>query len=154
MMVRRTFLAAVLIGGLVSAAFATDFLTPDQVRLLTLKAADLIAANDIDKAREKFHAPGEFRAGEIYVGVIDTNGTWLVYPPNPRNEGKSALNVKDQNGMLVVQEILKLAAEKGQGWIEYRWLNPATNKIQPKVTYVARVNNRNMVTYIGVYKSE
>jgi cytochrome c len=154
MMFCRYFLAVSLIVGLVTTAFAADSISQDQVRVLTLKAATIVSSNDIDRVREIFHSPGEFRGGEIYVNVIDTNGTWLVYPPNPRNEGKSALNVRDQNGKMIVQEILKIGLELGEGWVEYQWLNPATNKIQPKLTYVKYVKDRSILIYIGIYKSD
>ena len=154
MMLRRSFFAVSLIAGLVTTAFAADSISLDQVRALTLKAATIVSSNDIDRLREIFHSPGEFRAGEIYVNVIDTNGTWLVYPPNPRNEGKSALNVKDQDGKMIVQEILKIGIEMGEGWVEYHWLNPASNKIQPKITYVKYVRERNVLVYIGIYKPQ
>jgi signal transduction histidine kinase len=54
--------------------------------------------------------------------VSNGRGTWLIYPPNPRNEGKSVLNVKDSNGKLLVQEIIQVARDKGEGWVEYHWL--------------------------------
>lgn len=155
-MKRRALISAVAAAALLIAvpALANDQRppSPESVRLLTLKAASLIAAEGIDKAREVFHAKGEFNYGEIYVNVIDTNGTWLVYPPNPRNEGKSVLNVKDTSGKLLVQEIIQVARDKGEGWVEYLWLNPASNRIEPKLTFVKYVPERGVITYIGLYK--
>lgn len=133
-------------------ARATDRPDPDQVRALTLRAAEMVAAQGVDSVRKLFHTPGEFRYGEIYVVVIDENGTWLVYPPNPRNEGKSVLNVTDADGVLVVREILKVAREKGEGWVDYRWLNPANNRIERKSSYVKRIQERGAVAYVGFYR--
>jgi len=154
MMARKTMrIFAVLVAVLMSAsAWASDKPTPDQVKALTLKAAALVAKDGIDRTRETFHAEGEFKAGEIYVNVIDENGTWLIYPPNRRNEGKSVLNVKDAEGKLLVQEIISVAKAKGEGWVEYRWLNPATNRIEPKLSYVKAVPDRHVIVYIGLYK--
>jgi cytochrome c len=126
--------------------------TAEQVRTLTLKAAALIERDGVAKAREVFHRPGEFRFGEIYVNVIDPNGTWLIYPPSPGNEGKSVLNVRDAQGKLLVQEILRVAAVDGEGWVEYHWLNPDTNQIQPKLTFVKKVGGQGVVAYVGLYK--
>ena len=155
MMNRRTLLGGMitilaLATGPVWAADAAP--TPDAVRSLTMKAAALIAAEGVDKAREIFHAKGEFLHDEIYVNVIDVNGTWLVYPPNPRNEGKSVLNVKDASGKMLVQEIIHVAQDKGEGWVEYLWLNPASNRIEPKLTFVKNVPDRGAIAYIGLYK--
>jgi signal transduction histidine kinase len=131
---------------------AADKPSLEDVRLLTVKAASILAASGVEKARDRFHAEGEFRRGEIYVNVIDLNGTWLIYPPNPKNEGKSVLNVRDAEGKLLVQEIIQVAREKGEGWVEYHWLNPASNRIEPKVSYVKLVPERGVVTYVGLYK--
>lgn len=141
--------AALLAAG---PAAAEDKPTLEQVRALTLKAAALVAAQGVDKAREVFHRPGEFRYGEIYVNVISTDGTWLIYPPNPRNEGKSVLNVRDADRKLLVQEIIAVALEKGEGWVEYRWLNPASNRIEPKSSFVRNVPELGAVVYIGLYR--
>ena len=132
--------------------WAADKATMEEVRILTGKAASVLAMDGVEKARNRFHDEGEFRKGEIYVNVIDLNGTWLIYPPNPKNEGKSVLNVRDAEGKLLVQEIIKVAREKGEGWVEYHWLNPASNKIEPKISYVKLVPERNVVTYVGMYK--
>ena len=80
------------------------------------------------------------------------DGKWLVYPPKPAGEGQSVINVKDADGKMLVQDIIKIAKEKGEGWIEYRWLNPVSNKIEHKITYVKRVPNADLVAYVGIYK--
>ncbi|WP_043744121.1 cache domain-containing protein [Paramagnetospirillum magneticum] len=149
---RRFLLLLPLALGFAAAAQAAERPTREQIQALTLKAAALVAAEGMEKAREAFHRQGEFRFGEIYVNVIDGNGTWLIYPPNPRNEGKSVLNARDSNGKLLVQEIIQTARDKGEGWVEYHWLNPASNRIEPKITYVKNVPEKGAITYIGLYK--
>lgn len=152
MMHRRTVLlgaAALLAAG---PATAEDKPTMEQVRALTLKAAALVAGQGVDKAREAFHRQGEYRYGEIYVNVIAVDGTWLIYPPNPRNEGKSVLNVRDADGKLLVQDIIAVARDKGEGWVEYRWLNPASNRIEAKSTFVRNVPEQGAVVYVGLYR--
>lgn len=133
-------------------AAAADKPTLQQVKELTLQAADIIRRDGVDKAKQVFHADGPFRYGEIYVNVIDLNGTWLIYPPNPRNEGKSVLNVRDADGRLLVQDIIRTANENGEGWVEYRWLNPASNAIEKKSSFVKLVPERQAITYVGLYQ--
>jgi cytochrome c len=151
---RRLFLSAAATFAIAASlpAAAQQRPSTDQVRELTLKAAALVESQGIEAAREAFHRDGEFKFGEVYVNVIDANGTWLIYPPNPRNEGKSVLNVRDADGKLLVREIIRVATEQDQGWVEYLWLNPASNRIQPKVTFVKNVPGRKAITYIGLYK--
>ncbi len=144
-------LAGALLAGALPAA-AVEKPTGDQVRDLTLEAATLLQNRDLEQARRTFHGDGPFRFGEIYVNVIDGNGTWLVYPPNPKHEGKSVLNVRDADGKLLVQDIIRTARDKGEGWVEYRWLNPVSNRIEPKLTYVKQVPGKDMIVYVGMYR--
>lgn len=148
--VRRWLVAVMVL--LAAPSLAADKPTPEQARAITVQAAELLARDGVDKARPQFHAEGAYRFGELYVNVIDLNGTWLVYPPNPRNEGKSVLNVRDSDGKLLVREIIKTATEQGEGWVEYRWLNPDTNLIEQKMSYVKLVPERQAITYVGIYK--
>ena len=148
------FLAAGLFAfGFAFTAAAQDKMpTMDDAKALTLKAADLIAAKGLDEAAKAFNTDGDFKYGEIYVNVIDLDGVWKVYPPRPAGVGQNVSNVKDADGKFLVQDIIAVAKNQGEGWVEYRWLNPASNKIAPKVTYVKRVPGHDLITYVGIYK--
>lgn len=131
---------------------AADKPSAEQIKTLALDAARLLQTRDLESVRRSFHTDGPYRFGETYVNVIDGNGTWLIYPPNPRHEGKSVFNVRDADGKLLVQEIIALAHDKGEGWVEYRWLNPANNRIEPKMSYVKYLSDKDMVVYVGMYR--
>lgn len=151
----RIVLSVMLTVGLLSGGALAQTAKPtlDDAKSITLKAVDLIAAKGLDDAAKTFNTDGEFKFGEIYVNVIDLGGVWKVYPPRPAGVGQSVVNVKDPDGKMVVQEIIKVASETaGEGWVEYRWLNPASNKIEPKVTYVKRVPGKELIAYVGIYK--
>jgi signal transduction histidine kinase len=47
---------------------------------------------------------------------------------------------------------VKTARENGEGWTEYRWINPVSNKVEPKLTYVKRVAGKDIAASIGIYK--
>ncbi|PWC54514.1 cache domain-containing protein [Azospirillum sp. TSO22-1] len=149
----RLVAAGLLVLGLSGAAAAQDGKpTMDDAKAITLKAADLLAAQGLDDAAKAFNADGEFKRGEIYVNVIDLDGVWRVYPPKPAGVGQNMSQVKDADGVFIIQEILKVAKDKGEGWVEYRWKNPASEKIEPKVTYVKKVAGKDLVAYVGIYK--
>lgn len=149
---RRAVLAVLALLALTPATVrGQDKPTRAQAREVAERAARLLAAEGIDKARPQLSADGPFRFGEIYVNVIDLNGTWLIYPPNPRNEGKSVLNARDVDGRFLVQDIIALARGQGEGWIDYRWLNPVNNAIERKSSFVKLVPEIGVITYVGVY---
>lgn len=154
---RRGFvhtLFATSIGLLGRAAMAgEDKPTEDEMKALTLKAADLVAQKGIEQARAVFNQDGEFKHGEIYVGVLDSKGTWMAYPPKPEGVGLSVINLRDADGKFLVKDIIKTADENAEGgWLEYRWKNPVTNTIQQKITFAKKASGTDYVAYIGIYK--
>ncbi len=144
--------AAILLAALLSGQAVAQKTDPEVAKAMAIKAAALVKEQGVDAAKPLFHAQGEWKFADIYVNVIDPNGVWLIYPAKPEGEGKSVIAVKDADGKLLVQDIIKTAKEKGEGWVEYRWLNPVSNKIEPKVTFIKMVPERNVIVYVGVYK--
>ncbi|MTJ84308.1 MAG: chemotaxis protein [Telmatospirillum sp.] len=134
------------------SARAADHPTQDEARQVALKAAAFVKEKGVDAAKEAFHADGEFKHGEIYVNVISEQGVWLIYPPKPAGEGQNVSEIKDVDGKFLVKDIIALAKSKGEGWTEYRWMNPTTNQIASKVSYVKAVPERGAIVYVGIYK--
>ena len=126
--------------------------TQDEVVDLTRKAVAIIETQGVEAAREIFNKDGEFKFGEIYVNLIDFKGTWLIYPPRPASVGLNVINLKDADGRSLIQDIVKVARENGEGWTEYRWINPVSNKVEPKLTYVKRIADKDIAASIGIYK--
>lgn len=156
-MLRKTtiLIISILFSLAASISFAQDF-TLDDAKELTEKAATLILTEGMEKARPILHdLNGGYRKGEkgeLYVAVIDHDGVWLAYPPRPAGVGKNVLNAKDADGKFLVKDMINVSKTKGSGWVEYRWLDPKTNKIRPKVTYVKQVENQGIFVAAGIYK--
>jgi len=126
--------------------------TAEEVKALTLKASKVVHDQGIEPARAAFDQAGEFKYGEIYVNVIDGKGVWIIYPPNPKGVGKNMFDFQDADGKFVVRDILKVATESGEGWTEYRWINPVTKLLQLKRTYVKKVTGTDYTVYVGSYE--
>jgi cytochrome c len=126
--------------------------TRDEVEALTRKAAAIVETQGVEAARALFNKDGEFKYGEIYVNVIDFKGTWLIYPPRTASVGLNVINLRDADGKSLIQDIVNVAREKGEGWTEYRWINPVSNKVEPKLTYVKRIADKDIAASIGIYK--
>ena len=113
------------------------------------KAAEFYQANGKDKALAEFRDPkGQFVKGDLYIFVLDLNGKMLAHPKSELC-GKDFLAVKDAGGKLFAAEIVKVAQEKGSGWIEYKWENPTTKVVEDKVTYFEKVDD--MIIAAGAY---
>ncbi|HEV7985110.1 MAG TPA: hypothetical protein VGP20_03015, partial [Steroidobacteraceae bacterium] len=59
--------------------------------------------------------------------------------------------VRDAEGRQPVFDGIRLALTQGQGWLDYLWPNAQTSRIQRKITYVLRIDDRT-VCGSGYYK--
>lgn len=151
-----TKILATLSAGLLAAMLSQPAVaapTVDDAKALVVKAAALLKADGLEKACPVFNdRAGEYwqENGELYVFVINFQGAWDCYPPKPAGVGTNLIDLKDVDGKELVKEMIDVAKTKGEGWVEYHWKNPATNKIQPKATYLQRVGDGFVAS--GVYK--
>lgn len=126
--------------------------TADQAKALVEKAAALLQAEGPDKAFAAFDDPhGAFVNGDLYIFVNKLDGTTVAHGTNPKLIGKNLINVKDADGKYFVKDITSLAETKGEGWVDYKWSDPITHKIEPKSSFVKKVGD--YVVGCGIYKS-
>lgn len=142
--------AVVILCGAVCLAYAT---TPDDAKGFAQKAAAYAKSNGKDKALGEFNNPkGAFVNGELYIFVLDLSGKMLANGGNPKMTGSNWKETKDASGKLFAQEMIEIAKTKGSGWVNYSWTHPVTKKIQPKTTWVQRVEGADYFVACGVYK--
>lgn len=143
-MIGRALRAALVACALVfsGSASADEVGTADEAVALVKKAIGVYKAHGRDKA---FAAVSDPAAGlqvkDVYIFVQDLKGNMLAHGKNPGLVGKDLSGLKDSDGKLFVAEMMKVAADKGSGWVDYKWVNAATKKIEPKRSYVERVDD-------------
>ena len=96
-----------------------------------------------EKAIEEFnHANSPFNQGGMYMFgmILDEVGTQPIHP-NLKTRGKAMGNLRDSDGKLLIRELNAVCAEKGSGWVEYKWLNKSSNQIELKSSYVEKVGD-------------
>ncbi|GAB3375503.1 cache domain-containing protein [Massilia agri] len=116
------------------------------------RGAALIKAKGKDEMIRKINAKdADYVQGELYIDMRDLKtGIVLAHPINPSIVGKDLTDVPDANGKKYRREIIELAAAKGKGWVDYQYKNPTSGKIEPKTTYIQRVDD--VVLEAGIYK--
>ena len=103
-----------------------------------------------EKALAEFNNPkGQFVKDDLYIYVLDLNGKMLAHP-KAELVGKDFMTVKDADGKLFAVDMVKMAKEKGSGWVDYKWENPKTKKIDPKTAYFEKVDD--VIIAAGAYK--
>ena len=123
----------------------------DEAKALVDKAAAFLKSSGPEKGLEEFNQPkSPFVKGEYYVFVYDLTGTMVAHPVNAKLVGKNLMDVPDVEGKLFRKDIVEMAKAKGTGWVDYRYKNPQTGKIESKTTYLQKVGD--MILCCGAYK--
>lgn len=139
---------AVFLCALALAVFASP---KDDAVALVKDAEKFIKANGKEKALQEMSKPdGKWVKGELYVFAYDLQAAMVAHPKNPKLVGKNLLDVPDVDGKLFRKEIVELAKTKGSGWVDYKYKNPETGKIEDKTTYLLKVGD--IILCCGIYK--
>ncbi|NDI84827.1 methyl-accepting chemotaxis protein [Undibacterium crateris] len=91
----------------------------------------------------------QFADRDMYVFAFDRQGQYRAFGGNAEKLKVNLFNVPGLNGRQLVQDAFALPA-KG-GWVDYSILNPLTQKVEHKSSYIERVSEE-LVIGCGVYK--
>jgi cytochrome c len=126
--------------------------TAAEAEAMVQKGLDFIKANGKDKALEAFSNPaGEFVKGDLYLFIVDDQGMTLAHGGNPKLVGKNMAELKDADGKLFIKAMMDLS-HTGGGWVDYKWTNPETKKVQDKSTFVKPIEGMGAFLGCGIYK--
>jgi cytochrome c len=134
---------------LVGVAFAGG--TADEAKTLMDKAVAYVKANGKEKAFAEFtNQKGKFIDRDLYIFAVDFKGLTLAHGGNEKLVGRDMYGLKDADDKLFIQKFIEVAKTKGNGWIDYKWSNPTTKKIENKSTYVQKIDD--YFLGCGIYK--
>lgn len=95
---------------------------------------------------------GKLRDKDLYIFVQGFDGTTLAHGGNLKLVGKNMSDLKDPDGKLFIREFIEVAKTKGGGVVDYKWTNPETKKMEPKASYILRIEGKEMLMGCGYYK--
>jgi signal transduction histidine kinase len=129
--------------------------TKDECVAKTKEAGKMVTEKGLEATiAEVNKKDGKFVWKDTYVFLMDLDGKMIAHPMSPALIGKNVLDMKDKGdpGKLLFVEMVGVAKGKGEGWVEYLWINPGDPKPRKKVTYVYRVPGKNVLAGAGVYE--
>lgn len=139
--------ACFFVSGLAFAAGPTQ----KEAVAMAEKAVAYAKANGKDKLIAEINAKNaDFVQGELYAVVYGLDGMRLAHPLNAKLIGKSVLDIADVDGKEYGKEFVSVAKDKGNGWVDYKFKNPTTNKVEQKTAYIIRSGDIFVMT--GIYK--
>jgi methyl-accepting chemotaxis protein len=85
-----------------------------------------------------------------YYFIIGTDHVYVLLPPKPEFEGQNKQDLKDANGKLLVQELVKVG-QAGGGFVDYWFPRAGATVAEPKLSYAVNFSPWNWVVCTGIY---
>jgi cytochrome c len=118
---------------------------------LLAKAVSYMEKEGPAKAFCAFNDPtGAFHKGPLYVFVINMDGVYFADSAAPTLVGTSLRDLRDASGQLFGKSIMDLITTRGEGTVDYKWLNYTSNNVENKHTFVKKVGDL-FVLGVGYY---
>lgn len=92
----------------------------------------------------------EYHDRDLYPFIYDMSGKCVAHGARTALIGKNLIDLKDQDGKLLIREMVTLAKGPGSGWVDYKWPNPLNNKIEDTSSYVEKMGD--YFVGVGIYK--
>ena len=136
----------------VSSASAAEFGTKDEAIAMVKHVQEKFKRDGADATFKAVSdsSTKEFHDRDLYPFIYDLNGLNVAHGARPALIGKNLIDLKDQDGIYLIREMVKIANGPGSGWVDYKWPNPITNKIEDKTSYVEKMGN--YFVGVGVYR--
>lgn len=140
----------------------------EMIRELTVSAWNILASFERDAAAGKLTRPDAQQAAvrqirnlaygpemKDYFWVNDLHPRMIVHPYRRDLEGQDLSGIKDPDGKLLFVEFVRVAREKGEGFVEYRWQwKDDARRIDPKLSFVKLFEPWGWVIGTGVYLTD
>jgi signal transduction histidine kinase len=148
----------------IAASVMAQSAVKDECVALCKNAAKFINEKGLDAAiAEINNREGKFVAKNTYVFLMDLDGNRLAHPyATPRDPKIMRIfDVKDTTGKLFVQEYIKVAKIKGEGWTEYMYPTPEElkkdipfkeKKSSKKISFVYKVPGKDLMVIAGYFE--
>jgi methyl-accepting chemotaxis protein len=91
-----------------------------------------------------------FHDRDMYVFALDRQGSYRAFAGKPEKVGSRVQDIVGVDGQALLEAIVA-QAETEPGWVEYDITNPASGRIQTKMSYVVKADD--LYVGCGVYKT-
>ncbi|MCY3778156.1 MAG: cache domain-containing protein, partial [Candidatus Aminicenantes bacterium] len=124
------------------------------VQALVQCAYEFVQEVGFESTRNAFHEEDRWRSGPLYIFVDEkTPDTAMarafVYPPDPSREGTAWGLSIDAYGNDVFRDANRIIDNFGEGWLYNSFVNPATGREEPKVSYIKGIDWEGIPAFIG-----
>ena len=86
-----------------------------------------------------------------YYFVYDMAGRNIMHPRQPELVGEQLWNMRDANGLPVIQALIKASQEPDGGFVRYLWRKPSSGRMAPKLGFVIALDSWGWMFGTGLY---
>jgi signal transduction histidine kinase len=124
-----------------ATASASVDATKDDAVAMVKKGIAFIKAQGVEKGyAEISNKKGQFIDRDLYLVVYGLDGKCLAHGANEKQIGRELLELTDIDGKPFIKERVAMVKAKPTGaWQEYKFNNPVSKKIEPKVMYCEKL---------------
>jgi methyl-accepting chemotaxis protein len=119
---------------------------------LCRKNRDVLSPEDLKKLVGE-HTGKIWYTKTGYFFVYDMQGNTIALPPDPSLHGKSRWDLQDSQGKYLLREFVDILKKKGEGYVDYYYKNPQTNKEEMKFAYIEMIPGTEWLVGSGSYYS-
>jgi cytochrome c len=151
-MIRTLTLVLVVIATFAVPAVASDFGTREEAVAMVKRVQEKFSKDGPESTFKAVNdqSTKEFHDRDLYPFIYDVSGLNVAHGARPALVGKNLISLKDQDGKYLIKEMIGIATTVGSGWIDYKWPNPITNKIEDKSSYIEKLGD--YFVGVGVYR--
>jgi len=141
-------ICALLMAG--KSALAEEIATAKEAEAMVAKVVAAIRADKQKTYREITAKDPKWIRYDLYPVVYDLTGKVLAHGANAKMVGKDLIAIRDVDDKPFVKERVELAKTKGKFWQDYKFVDPASHKIEPKQMYCEKLDQT--IVCAGIYK--
>jgi len=91
----------------------------------------------VEQGIKDINSGAEWKVKSMNVNVVDFKGVVSASSLNDKLIGKNTMESKDPSGKEFVKEMVA-TAQKGEGWVDYQFVNPETKKLEVRSMFVKK----------------
>jgi len=97
-------------------------------------------------------SPIRFEQGNGYYFISRFDGVAILFPSNPKLEGKNLLDVQDTHGQYLTKDMIEIAEQSGEGFYQYYWTKPnAEGNNFKKISFIKQLGLYDWFIGTGLY---
>lgn len=94
------------------------------------------------------------KVNDNYIFLLNTKGDMLINKSAPYLIGKNVFKLDNEPAKVVTHRVIDSLKDKNSTSFYYKWINPISNKMEKKYSYIKKIPNTDWIIGSGFYLSD